>query len=52
MTIEFTFNTDKNCYCIKIYKGSESIIRYLGSDRKFAVEKFFEELSQLEMSEK
>ncbi|HZJ98762.1 MAG TPA: hypothetical protein VFC79_02080 [Tissierellaceae bacterium] len=48
MTIEFTFNTDKNCYCIKIYKGTESIIRYVGNDRNYAVERFFEEMKQLE----
>lgn len=48
MTIEFTFNTDNNCYCIKIYKGAESVVRYIGDDRRFAVEKFFDELSQLE----
>ena len=48
MTIEFTFNTDKDCYCIKIYKGAESITRYAGNDRDYAVKKFFEELKQLE----
>jgi len=48
MTIEFTFNIDEECYCIKIYKGSEVITRYVGSDRNYAVEKFFEEMKQLE----
>ena len=48
VTIEFTFNTDKDCYCIKIYKGAESIVRYVGSDRNYAVEKFFDEMKQLE----
>ena len=48
MTIEFTFNKDINHYCIKIYKGAESITRYIGSDRNYAVEKFFDEMKQLE----
>ena len=48
VTIEFTFNTDKDCYCIKIYKGTETIIRYVGNDRNYAVEKFFDEMKQLE----
>ena len=44
MTIEFTYNTDTNYYCIKIYKGSESITRYCGNDREYAIEKFLEEM--------
>jgi hypothetical protein len=48
MTIEFTYNADTNCYCIKIYKGSEVINRYVGSDRKYAIEKFAEEMAFLE----
>ncbi len=48
VTIEFTFNKDINHYCIKIYKGTESVVRYVGSDRNYAVERFFEEMKQLE----
>lgn len=47
MTIEFTYNTDENNYCIKIYKGSEVIIRYWGNDREYAIERFSEEMEYL-----
>lgn len=47
MTIEFTYNTDTNYSCIKIYKGSENITRYCGDDREYAIERFLEEMEYL-----
>ncbi len=47
MTIEFTYNKDRDYYCIKIYQGSEEVVRYCGNDMAYAVKKFLEEMEYL-----
>lgn len=47
MTIEFTYNKDRDYYCIKIYQGSEEVVRYCGNDMTYAVKKFLEEMEYL-----
>ena len=44
MTIEFTYNKGRDYYCIKIYQGSEEVVRYCGNDREYAIERFLEEM--------